>query len=117
MSMLPSQVIIGYARPLPSINPFPLIGKALARKRYSVLCKEVLKNPVLSGIMVREVANVVRLEGEVICSKRQKSLLGNKELLVPKHIEKFSCRILLIGEGPMLRAPEPLADSKWRQLE
>ena len=32
----------------------------------------MLKKPVLSGIMVCEVANVVRLEGEVICSKRQK---------------------------------------------
>ena len=114
----PVQVTIGYAKPIcttldHTISP---IGKALARKRYSSFCKEVLKHPILAGLMVREVANVVRLESEVMCSKRQRSLLGSKDA---KALEEFSWDSLLeefsTNAPVLLSVVVAAADSKWRR--
>ena len=54
------------------------IGKSIARKWYRSFCKAVLKHPVLSRLMLQQVANKVRSECTSLVSIKAPSILRKK---------------------------------------
>ena len=90
------------------------IGNSLARKWYSSFCKAVLKHPVLSQLMLQQVANKVRKECTDLVSTKTSSLLRKKNTAA---LTSFSWDHLVkeweIQAPTFLRIMAAAADKHW----